>query len=344
MTRLKDFINNQQHKRIIYFGAALLIILVVFLFLIDPFGPPLTGPRATVNAIGTIEKRVYEMQVTQTLQAIVGGTLTALAPTLTPTITLSPTPTPTPTPTVTPQPGTQKVSPNDNMILVYIPAGEFIMGSMDSDIDATDREKPARRVFIDAYWINLTPVTNQMYTLCVKAGICIYSITDTHSAYSDYTDPARANYPVVFIAWEAAQTYCAWQGGRLPTEAEWEKAARGPDGNLYPWGNQPPLMTQSNIDRRILGIVPVGSFLDGRSYYGVLDMGSNIREWVGDWMNETYYQRGHLLNPQGADTGTARVLKGASWDDPVKFSRAANRLSHDPKSPGINRGFRCVIP
>jgi iron(II)-dependent oxidoreductase len=137
-------------------------------------------------------------------------------------------------------------------------------------------------------------------------------------------------------------TYCAWQGGRLPTEAEWEKASRLPDNRLFPWGNNPPAANQANINNLIGDTTDVNAYPKGKSYYRIFDLGGNVREWVMDWYQDTSYSGSS--NPVGPESGERKVLKGASYKDPIKFSRGSNRQSHLPYSPGINRGFRCVIP
>ena len=159
-----------------------------------------------------------------------------------------------------------------------------------------------------------------------------------------YTDPAFADHPVVYIAWQAAQDYCAWSGGRLPTEAEWEKAARGTEGLKFAWGNTSPSETQVNANNIVGDTTPVNQYPEGASPYGVLDMGGNVREWVWDWYDPYYYQYAPASNPSGPVSGDKKVLKGASFSDIYRFARPGNRLAHDPHSPGINRGFRCVYP
>jgi len=133
--------------------------------------------------------------------------------------------------------GASQVSTKDGMLLMYVPAGEFLMGSLDSDHNATADEKPRSTVYLDTFWIDQTEVTNAQYTLCVQAGTCLaplYDGSNTRDSYFSYSQ--YANYPVVFVTWDDAFNYCKWVDRRLPTEAEWEKAARGPDGRTYPWG------------------------------------------------------------------------------------------------------------
>lgn len=314
-----------------------------FLALLFLSGCVLGPPPAPTPDMGALATQMWvEIVVQQTLQA------------LQPTATPQPTPTIEPTPTVlwlsTPLPAPvdpasypPTFNPVSGMELVYVPAGKFRMGSAetDSNRDAAT-EEPQHKVHLDAYWISKTQVTNAMFNACVAAGACKYSASRTTNP--NYLDPLFTNHPVVYISWSMAQTYCAWTGGRLPTEAEWEKAARGPDGQRFPWGSDLANIKYANANGEIGNTTPVGSFPVGKSYYGALDMGGNVREWVADWYDPDYYDYSPNINPQGPETGEKKVLKGASYLDPYGYSRSANRLSHEPDSPGAVRGFRCVYP
>lgn len=229
-------------------------------------------------------------------------------------------------------------SPVNRMSLVFIPAGDFIMGSTSH----YDDEEPVHSVYLDSYWIAKTQITNAQFAKCVKEGVCTYSVSLKRNPR--YTDPNYADHPVVYISWYQAQTYCLWSGGKLPTEAEWEKAARGPYGDEYAWGSEEPSkdIYLTNAHNKITDTTPVGLFVKGASYYGVMDMGGNVREWVSDWYDPTYYLHSPQNNPKGPETGDTKVLKGASYLDPYDYSRAASRLDHKPSSPGATRGFRCV--
>ena len=226
--------------------------------------------------------------------------------------------------------------------LVYVPAGKFLMGSSETDGDHYEDEQPQHKVYLDSYWISRTQVTNAEFAECIGAKVCAYDVGTQLNPH--YTDPAYANHPVVFVSWYMAQTYCQWSGGRLPTEAEWEKAARGPNGAKYAWGWEDPEndIYLTNANNIIGDTTPVGLFIKNTSYYGAVDMGGNVREWVSDWYDPHYYLTLPDSNPTGPASGDKKVLKGASFEDSSHYSRAANRLAHDPTSPGVARGFRCV--
>jgi formylglycine-generating enzyme required for sulfatase activity len=184
-------------------------------------------------------------------------------------------------------------------------------------------------------------VTNANYHKCVQSKNCkdpVYSSTvNTH-----YYDAQFANHPVVYVSWFNANAYCKWVGGSLPSEAQWEKAARGSDGRLYPWGNTEPTSLLLNFNNDIGSTTEVGSYPAGASPYGLLDMAGNVRQWIADWYSGTYYSKVRNNNPTGPEIGTNRVLKGGNWSDPVVRVGSSARFEHDPKSPGNDRGFRCV--
>jgi formylglycine-generating enzyme required for sulfatase activity len=237
--------------------------------------------------------------------------------------------------------------------MVLIPAGEFIMGN-DS---GGDDEKPEREVFLDAFYIDKYEVTNVQYKECVDAGTCnppAHESSPARLAY--YGNPEFDNYPVIWVTWDDAQTYCQWRGKRLPTEAEWEKAARGTDGRRWPWGNSEPdgsklnlcdvnctyEWKESHIDDGYLGTAPVGSFEAGKSPYGVYNMGGNVREWLADWFVPDYYVNAPDRNPPGPDSGIGRVLRGGSWRSNIPVALSAYRLWYDPTVKDEYIGFRCA--
>ena len=232
-----------------------------------------------------------------------------------------------------------KISPRDGMLDVYIPEGHFLMGTNNK---SSLSSYPAHEVYLDAFWIDQTLVSNVMFAKCVQATVCKY--TYARPGYNPYfEDPAYASYPITYVTWYDADRYCQWAGRRLPTEAEWEKAARGPNGGLYPWGNTPPNETLANFKRsNIRGTVSVYSYPDGASPYGVLGMAGNVREWTADWFEPTYYVSAPDRNPQGPSQGIQKSLRGGSYKDGASGLVVFHRFSHDPGSPGANRGFRCA--
>lgn len=226
---------------------------------------------------------------------------------------------------------------NDGMTLLYVPAGEFTMGS-----DYQSDEQPIHQIYLDAYWIDQTEVTNEKYALCVNTGRC-NEPWDTEL----FLNSGYANHPVVYVSWEYAKTYCEWAGRRLPSEAEWEKAARGTDGNLYPWGNNAPASDLLNYNNEIGETTEVGNYPEGASIYGALDMAGNVWEWVEDWYDADYYQTSPSSNPTGPDSGEYRVLRGGSWhfDNVIVRStvRSTYRSWGNPSNTNLDIGFRCAL-
>jgi serine/threonine protein kinase len=244
-----------------------------------------------------------------------------------------------------------------SVTMLYVPAGNFKMGSN----DGSDDEKPIHTVYLNAYWMDRAEVTNAMYRICVNAGVCLPPSNIGSYARSNYYDaPEFDDYPVIHVDWNQSKTYCEWRGDgtRLPTEAEWEKAARGMDGRVYPWGsewdinsmrrlnfsdrNDPSELSDIVADDGYGDTAPVGSYLDGASPYGLYDMAGNVWEWVADWYSETYYQTSPFENPLGPDTGQDRVLRGGSWDVSGDNIRITDREGYDPYDSYDHIGFRCA--
>jgi len=229
-----------------------------------------------------------------------------------------------------------QVSPKDGMTSLYVPAGEFSMGNAKGNSD----EKPAHKVYVDAFWIDQTEVTNAMYAKCVGAGSCKVPVkTDSDTRPNYYADSQYADYPVIRVDWSQADVYCRWAGRGLPSEAQWEKAARGTDGRTYPWGEY---MDPGKVNYNGKDTAKVGSYPEGASPYGALDMAGNVSEWVADWFDAGYYAKSALKNPPGPDSGEERVLKGGSWDSTEIGLRSSFRGSYDPASQAFDRGMRCA--
>ncbi len=237
-----------------------------------------------------------------------------------------------------------QVSKIDGMVLVYIPAGEFTMGAEDTDRDARDNEKPSRDVYLDAYWIDETEITNEMYQKCVDQGKCAEPVEHhTISQVEYFRNPDYFNFPVVNISWDDARKYCQWAGRRLPSEAEWEKAARGEDERIFPWGTQSPSLKYANIAGLLGQLDTVGNYPSGMSPYGVLDMAGNAAEWVADWYLQDYYLDAPYKNPQGPPFGEFRIIRGGSWFNPEYASRATFRLWNYPFVLSDMISFRCTM-
>jgi formylglycine-generating enzyme required for sulfatase activity len=282
-------------------------------------------------------------------------------PTSTPTPVPSATPIPSPTPVPTRRPtpvglpgnpalGDAWVRSADGMAMVYVPAGAFGMGASADDPLAQEDEIPQHTVTLDGFWIDRTEVTNAQFARCVAAGVCpppFEPIFERHRDY--YENPAYGDYPVIYVSWKHAHDYCLWAGGALPTEAQWEYAARGPQSLTYPWGNEPPSSDLLNFHQNTNDTTPVGTYPDGASWCGALDMAGNVYEWVADWYGR--YSSEPQTDPTGPAKGIGHVLRGGSWHDEEEFVRAANRYVireayRDYKVPtgyGFNLGFRCAV-
>jgi formylglycine-generating enzyme required for sulfatase activity len=261
-----------------------------------------------------------------------------------PTWTALPSETPYHTPTDTQAPslaiGSTQISPVDGMTLLYVPAGAFTMGAEDGYSD----ERPSHSVTLSAFWVDQTEVTTARYARCEAAGVCQRPLRKSSNVIDLYYGGKLTDeYPVIFITWQDAVDYCTWAGRRLPTEAEWEKAARGEDGRTYPWGIIPPDGTLLNFDHTFADPVAAGSYPLGASLYGALDMAGNVMEWTADWYDEGYYAASPVENPQGPEIGTFRVTRGGSWRHNAMGVRSAHRFIQDPGEPYFDLGFRCVL-
>ena len=215
--------------------------------------------------------------------------------------------------------------------MVEIPAGVFTMGSTDADADADER--PVARIFVETFRIDRVEVTNRRYVRCVEAGGC------TPPSGGDPTQHARAEQPVTILSWRQADAYCRWAGKRLPTEAEWEKAARGPDGRRYPWGDTFALERASAGPT--LGLGPVGRHPTGASPYGVLDMAGSVWEWTASlYRPYPYDARDGREDPTARG---ARVNRGGSWYYGPWYVRTTYRATADHGYRRIpDLGVRCA--
>ncbi len=265
-------------------------------------------------------------------------------------------------------------SPSD---MVFIPAGEFIMGTA-AGADGLPDEQPERRVYLSSFYLDRLEITNQAYVEFVReTGHRIPENKSSAATLWVHDKPLNEilSHPVINVSWEDAAVYCRWAGKRLPTEAEWEKAARGTDGRRYPWGNDWDLARansasywagrtiefRSGVDWEAFWIrgagarlskehgikgevltLPVGSFPEGASPYGALDMAGNAAEWVADWFDPNYYRTAPLTDPPGPDRGAIKAMRGGSWLKPAVSLRTSDRDWGIMDSRPSGTGFRCA--
>jgi len=298
-------------------------------------------------------------------------------------------------PTATPEPTHElavvetQTRPRDGMVMINVPAGQFEMGTNDAQVDEALRacnelsddcerewfknEQPAHTVALDAFWIDQTEVTNAMFTAFlnergnqVQDGVrwlepgagrwgIVYGHIENDGVFRPQT--GYEDFPVIEVSWYGAAAYCSWTGGRLPTEAEWEYATRGPQAVVYPWGNTfdgirvnycdvscPQDWRDTDFDDGFAQYAPVGSYTGGASWCGALDMAGNVWEWVSDWWSDDYYAHSPTNNPQGPDSGTIRIARGGSWYDESWRLRSAQRKGSSHSSYRMHWvGFRCAV-
>ncbi len=222
----------------------------------------------------------------------------------------------------------------DGSLLVFVPHTEFEMGAGGTD-------NPVHTVGLSDFWIYRTKVTNRMYALCVAAGKC--TLPQADKAVKAFAKPAQRDLPVAGVDWSQADTYCKWVNGHLPTEAQWELVARGPQSSLYPWGSSKPACDLLNFNNCLGGISRVYDFPGGKSYFDALDMAGNAYEWAGDWYDANYYFTSPAGDPPGPDSGRNRVVRGSSFEDDATYVPSARRFFYDPDRFREDLGFRCVV-
>ena len=241
--------------------------------------------------------------------------------------------------------------------MVAIPGGDFHMGCSENDSQCDSDERPYHLVTLSSYYIDQHEVTVADFRECVESGSCAMPDTHEQEQYCNWGREGRDDHPVNCVDWNQANAYCRWKGRRLPTEAEWEYAARGNDGRVYPWGNafdchMGNFDDEQQIDRAMvaggvgcdgfLSTSPVCSFPDGNSPFGLCDMAGNVLEWCNDWSDTNYYASGPQQDPQGPTEGSRRIYRGGSWFRLEKNARTSYRLWGSPDTRNREYGFRCA--
>jgi formylglycine-generating enzyme required for sulfatase activity len=232
-------------------------------------------------------------------------------------------------------PPEREILGDDGVKMILIPAGDFTMGSNEQL-----NEKPPHHVFLDDFYMDVNEMTTEQYARFLDA-----TKRPEPSYWKSVNLSHHSDRPVVGITWEDAQAYCAWAGKRLPTEAEWEKAARGTDRRMYPWGEKEPSFQEANFGKAMWNgyetLSPVGAMPHGQSPYGINDLAGNVWEWVADWFDADYYKQSSQRNPIGPEIGTTKVLRGGAWDLQPNFLRAPYRSGAVPTTRHYTIGFRC---
>ncbi|WP_420642129.1 SUMF1/EgtB/PvdO family nonheme iron enzyme [Candidatus Leptofilum sp.] len=318
-----------------------IIALIVLLLLIV-----VSGIVLTLSGLGE-DDPVAQAEATVTLESAIVAALTSMAPT----------PSPLPAPTLPPTPSPEPLITDTGARMVFMPGGLFRMGTDEEEAD----ERPSHLVRIDPFFIDETEVTNGQYAQCVAAGACNSpqrSSATYHPAY--FGDPTYDDYPVIFVSWYDADTFCDWRGGRLPSEAEWEMAAGfDPVQSIvlrFPWGDAfdgtkvnfcdtgcTRDVRDNSVNDGHRDTAPVGSFVDGRSPIGAYEMAGNVMEWVSDWYDPRYYESSTDTNPLGPTDGDFKVIRGGSWLSSAEELRIVARGSFDPTVARANLGFRCAM-
>jgi sulfatase modifying factor 1 len=364
------------------------------IYRVDPAGGQLAFPviqRWRADKPGEHQIKIQAIDIdgqasvpaTLAVQVIEPATLTptptqvetaAVLPTPTPAIPSAGTATPTSTPqkdqdagtpaatgtltpegTTTPSPEPLTPEPGQQVEMVLIPAGTFMMGSNSEGVQQAanwcgcsrsgfEDELYIHEVYVSDFYIDKYEVTNRQFQIFADATGYQTDAEKKSEAKTWRTAfmAGKEQHPVVWISWDDAYAYCKWAGKRLPTEADWEKAARGTDGRLWPWGSDwdNTRLNMGQSSRKTT--TPVGSFPQGASPYGVMDMAGNVWEWVNDWYDPTYYQRGHDRDPVGPDGGQDRVLRGGGFNNAIQDVRTAHRHKGGMAGYAPDHGFRCA--
>ena len=352
--------------------AVLLFLIAAFAFPNTTIGQQIRGiiiPSTATPAIIVVVPETTDTPIPTTTPTATH----TLTPTSTPTAThtetptATETPTPTETPTITPIP-TLLVRETDNMPMLLVSGGSFLMGAAEDDVNAGDDEKPQHQVILEPYYIDQYEVSVAQYALflnelggyeraCNQADCAWPRERASTSNYLSITEQedgsvhfapfeTYGNYPANYITWYGARNYCQWVGGRLPTEAEWEFAARGTDGRSYPWGNRDPDTLRAVFNSSSFeNIKPVDALPDGTSFFGAFAMAGSMWEWVADWYDPNYYSQSPVSNPTGPE-GDQRVIRGGAWpnNNLADRLRSTNRSAAPPDTLSATYGFRCAFP
>ncbi|MGQ0603817.1 MAG: SUMF1/EgtB/PvdO family nonheme iron enzyme [Anaerolineales bacterium] len=376
-------------------SGAVILVAALALWGINLFAPVRVTPTLAAQATQPVVVAASNTVASSPTVATAESTPAAAS-----SVTQAPSPQPQPSataslgpPTPTPEPGSTAIASVDGMEMVYIPAGEFLLGATDEDLLAVDEEKqnppPQRPIYLDAYWMDRTEVTvAQFQDFVTKAnyityaeagkgdgpnastGGWVYSVENfpTFVITANWllpegpgTGPVRPQHPVVQVSWFDADAYCKWTGRRLPTEAEWDKAARGTEGVIYPWDqafdgnagwvnfcdtNCAASWRDSNSDDKATRTSTVGSYPGGASPYGLLDMSGNAWEWVADWYDFRGFYRVPDANPSGPEQSVPvenlKTVRGGSWFDRSTNVRASVRDKFTPDTRNNTVGFRCA--
>ena len=240
--------------------------------------------------------------------------------------------------------------------MIFIPSGHFVQGARPNDELASDNEHPQHAIYVTGFWIDQTEVTNARYNRCAVAGACRPPLANgSHSRDSYFDNPAYADYPVILVSWFDASDYCTWAGKRLPTEAEWERAARGNDARRWPWGdtwdgtkanfcdsNCAHRWRDESVSDGHADTAPVGFYPAGASPFGVLDMAGNVWEWVADGYAPYATRADPTVDPLIAEGTDIKVLRGGSYDFVPAGLRATYRYADGAMHRQDSFGFRCA--